>query len=333
MQWSDIVKKCTKWPIWKKFSTVVQHQTQGERDALNSFTIGNASCRLNCIESNHQNTDIFVRSITSDSSHVNISVTFSEKKIHPFFVQEVLSMLCSTISLLTSAFIMEPISLKGLHDSSSTPRIPLPAPRREIQFAAPVVSVSPDHASAIHAVISTGWDGILGALGMADDMRSIPFYEFTSSLVPAAELARFYTDSMPRLNLPGLTHATFSLEDILENPTMMKQYEMIISRQQVPQLKRSQSFVHTVRRRLTVGPGSQSPAPNQSPRRIRGGSEGSSMESMTTGSSQSDEEHYDEVPPMMPFPQRRMTGIKTTPQVKKRSSVFLGKMKLGSTGA
>ncbi|KAM0815543.1 hypothetical protein AB5N19_01342 [Seiridium cardinale] len=332
MQWSEIVKKCTKWPVWKKFSTVVQHQHQGERDALSSFTIGSATCRLNCIESNHQNTDVFVRSITSGASHVNISLTFSEKKIHPFFVQEVLTMLCSTIPLLTSAFIMEPISLKGLHDNSATPKIPLPAVKREVQIAAPVVSVSPDHASAIHAVISTGWDSILGALGMAEDMRSVPFCEFTSSLVPAAELARYYTDSMPRLNLPGLAHATFSLEDILENPTMMKQYEMIISRQQLPQLKRSQSFVHTVRRRLTVAAGPQSPAPAQSPKKVRGSSEGSSMDSMTTGSSQSDEEHYDEVPPMMPVPQRRKAPVKTF-EVKKRSSMFLGKMKLGSVGA
>ncbi|KAH6639924.1 hypothetical protein BKA67DRAFT_587913 [Truncatella angustata] len=333
MQWSDIVKKCTKWPAWKRFSTVVQHQNQGERDAMINFTIGNAACKLNCIESNHQNTDVFVRSMTSGSSHVNISLTFSEKKIHPFFAQEVLSMLCSTISLLTSAFIMEPISLKGLHDNSTTPRIPLPAVKREVQFATPVVSVSPDNASAIHAVISAGWDGILGALGMAEDMRSIPFYEFTSSLVPAAELARYYTDSMPRLNLPGLVHATFSLEDILENPTMMKQYEMIISRQQGPQLRRSQSFVHTVKRRLTVTGGRISPSPTQSPRRIRGSSEGSSMETMTNGSSQSDEEHYDEVPPLMSTPQRKATGAKAFEMKKKRSSMLLGKMKLSSAAA
>lgn len=332
VQWSDIVKKCTDWPAWKKFSTVVQHQNQGERDALSSFTIGNAACRLNCIESNHQDTDVFVRSITSGPSHVNISLTFPEKKIHPFFAQEVLGMLCSTISLLTSAFIMEPISLKGLHENSTASRIPLPLPKRDIQFAAPVISVSPEDASAVHTVISTGWDGILGALGLTDNIRSVPFYEFTSSLVPAAELARYYTDSMPRLNLPGLVHATFSLEDILENPTMMKQYEMIISRQQAPQLKRSQSFVHTVRRRLTVAASPVSPIPNSSPKRIRGSSGGSSMESMTTGSSQSDEEHHDEVPPLMPIPQRRKTGAKP-PEMRKRSSLFLGKMKLGSVGA
>lgn len=337
MQWSDIVKKCTNWPVWKKFSTVVEHQNHSDRDGpMSSFNIGSVACRMNCIESNHQNTDIYVRSTKTGSTYVNISLTFSERKMHPFFVQEVLSMLCATISLLTSAFIMEPISLRGLHDNGSTPRIPLPAPRRDVQFAAPVVSVSPDHASAIHAIISSGWNSILGAQGVADDVRSVPFYQFTSSLVPAAELARYYTDSMPRLNLPGLAHATFALEDILENPTMMKQYEMIISRQQVPQqLRRSSSFVHTVRRRLTVtgGPGPNSPGASSSPiRKTRGGSAGSSMESMTTGSSQSDEEHYDEVPEMVAPPQRRRTAAKPF-EVKKRSSMLFGKMKLSSTGA
>ncbi|KAK6193368.1 Plasma membrane permease, mediates uptake of glycerophosphoinositol and glycerophosphocholine [Pestalotiopsis sp. IQ-011] len=333
MQWSEIVKKCTKWPIWKKFSTVVEHDNQIDRDGINSFNIGSAACRLGRIESNHQNTDIFVSSSTSGSTHVNISLTFSEKKILPFFVQEVLSMLCSTISLLTSAFIMEPISLRGLHDNGSTSRIPLPVMRRDVQFAAPVISVSPDKASAVHAIITSSWNSILGTLGVADDLRAVPFYQFTSSLVPAAELARYFTDSMPRLNLPGLAHATFTLEDILENPTMMKQYEMIIARQQVPQLKRSQSFVHTVRRRLTVAGGPTSPGPNPSPgRKTRGGSAGSSMESMTTGSSQSDEEHYDEVPEMVP-PQHRRRAVAKPFEVKKRSSMLFGKMKLSSTGA
>lgn len=335
MQWSDIVKKCTNWPIWKKFSTVIQHQTQGERNALGSFSIGAAACSLNCIEANHQNSDIFVRSITSGPSHVNISLTFSERKIQPFFVQEVLGMLCSTISLLTSAFIMEPISLKGLHYNSTTPRLPLPLPKPETHLEAPVVSVSPDNASAIHAVISAGWNTILGALGLTENIRSIPFYELTSTLVPAAELARYYTDSMPRLNLPGLAHVTFTLEDILENPTMMKQYEMIISRQHAPQLKRSESFVHTVRRRLTAAAGPTSPAAYTPPRRTRGSSGGSSggssIESMTTGSSQSDEEQYGGVPAMVVIPQARKTGIKSF-EVKKRSSI-LSKMRLSSVGA
>lgn len=333
MQWSDIVQNCTSWPVWTRFATVVQHQDQGELDALNTFTIGSASCRMNCIEFNHQNTDIFVRSSTSGSSNVSISLTFSEKRIQPPLVQEILSMLCSTISLLTSAFIMEPISLRGLHHSSGTPKTPFPATRRGPATSSPVAPVLPDHAGAIHAVISAGWDTILGAgtLEMAQDIRTVPFYEFTSSLLPAAELARYYTDSMPRLHIPGLAQATFTLDDILENSTMMKQYEMIIGRQQAPALKRSQSFVHTVKRRLTVnaGPGPVSPATGHSPGRCGGSNSGSSLETMTSGSSNSDEDEQDTVAPLTPISPRRRGGMKTL-EVKRRSSILLGKMKKGS---
>ncbi|KAI1840159.1 hypothetical protein JX265_009372 [Neoarthrinium moseri] len=336
MQSSEIIEKCTSWPAWTRFSTVVQHQDHVERDLFNNFTIGSATCKLNCMESNNQNTDIFVRSVTTGSSSVDISLTFSEKKISALFVHDILSMLCSTISLLTSAFIMEPVSLKGLHDNSATSRIPLSVSKQEVQINAPVMSVSPEHAGAIHSIISTGWDSILGAnaLGMAENIRSIPFFEFSSSLVPAAELARYYTDSMPRLNIPGLAHAIFSLEDILENPTMMKQYEMIIARQQVKELKRSQSFVHNMRRALTVNPGPHSPSSNHAPGRHNGSSGGSSMESMTSGSSHSDEEHHDEVPIMTAVGPKKKTmpGFKSL-GAKKKPSMSFGRIKLNSTGA
>lgn len=246
-------------------------------------------------------------------------------------------MLCSTISLLTSAFIMEPIALRGLHNNHG--RIPLASPQQDVQLVAPVMSVSPDHASAIHTVISTGWDVILGAqsLRVTEDIRSVPFYTFSSSLVPAAELARYYTESIGRLNLPNLTHAYFSLEDIIDHPTMMKQYELIISKQIGPQVKRTSSLVQQSWtkniRRLTVSgttpTGTSSSPPPRHARRSDGSTSGRSMESMTTGSSQSDEEH-DEVLPLAAVaqPKRKMTGMMAL-EMKKRSSMILGRMKMG----
>jgi acyl-CoA synthetase (AMP-forming)/AMP-acid ligase II len=347
MPFTDIVSSCTNWPCWTRFSTVVQHQNHGERENLNSnFSMGAATCRLSFLETNQsQNSDLFVRSIMAGTTNVDISLTFSEKRIHPFFAHEVLSMLCSTISLMTSAFIMEPIMLvdmlKTKGNSRSAPRIPLPSVKRDAQIMAPVISVLPDHASAIHTVISTGWDVILGAhsLRVSDDIRSVPFYTFSPSLVPAGELARYYTESMPLLNIPDLAQASFTLEEILDHPTMMKQYELIISKQIVPQLRRNSSFVQrswTKNIRRLAGTGinvgsSSPPPPGQTGNRRSDRSSGNSMESMTTGSSLSDEEMHDEVLPLTPMMMpKRKSGLMSL-EVKKRSSQILGRIKLSQS--
>ncbi|KAK8039988.1 hypothetical protein PG993_008399 [Apiospora rasikravindrae] len=248
MQFIDIVQKCTSWAPWTRFSTVVQHQTRGEaaHGKIRDFAIGNAACKLSPIVSNHVYSDLFVKSVPVPGARIDISLTFCEKRVHSFFADEVLKMLCSTISLLTSAFVMEPLVLKSLNDDASTPnneaasaaapRIPLSPVRSETaaSFPPPVQAVLPDHAGAIHAVISAGWDAVLGASSLArvHDVRSVPFHDIWGSLVAGAELARYYNESMPKLGVPGLENTSFTVEDIMDAPTMMLQYEMIIATQQ-----------------------------------------------------------------------------------------------------
>ncbi|KAK8086111.1 hypothetical protein PG994_001085 [Apiospora phragmitis] len=379
MQFIDIVQKCTSWAPWTRFSTVVQHQTRGEaaHERVRDFAIGNAPCKLSSAMAaqNYVYSDLFVKLVPVAGARIDISLTFCERRMHPVFADEVLKMLCSTISLLTSAFVMEPLVLKGLNDDAITTtnggneaasaggatRIPLSPAHFEAtghggaaSFAAPVQAVLPDHAGAIHAVISAGWDAVLGASSVArvHDVRSVPFYDIWGSLVPAAELARFYNESMPNLGVPGLEHATdFALEDMVDAPTMMLQYEMIIAKLQgvyhparhsaqhghhSATHKRSPSVVLRTKssawgknlKKLTssssatataAGGGIVMPPPTipessgsakstampATPTHARNRSNGSSMESMTTGSSQSDEDEIrDEVSPVLTSPTR-----------------------------
>lgn len=306
MQTSDIVQKCTTWPSWTRFSTIVQHQSQGNKEKLINFTIGNASCKLDCIESSHQESDIFIKSAMSGSANVDISLTFCEKKMQLSFADDVLKMLCSIISLLTSAFVMEPVTLKGLSDNYSTSRIPLPAPKRELRVPSTVESVDPDQARAVHTTISAAWDTVLEAHTLkVSDIRSVPFYEIWGALVPAAELARYYTENVP--TIPGTERTTFTMEEIINHPTMMQQYELIIAKQQqTPQMKRSRSLMlmrstpgwGKNKRKLPLVGNTLHPinaVPENHPTGHRhhkslGSSHSASMESMTMGSSQSDED-------------------------------------------
>ncbi|KAI0833992.1 hypothetical protein F5Y06DRAFT_179312 [Hypoxylon sp. FL0890] len=242
MQTSDIVQKCTSWPSWTRFGTVVYHQNHYEGEKLIDFTIGSANCKLSYAESSHQDSDIFVQSVVSGSDNVDVSLTFCEKRMPTSFAGEVLKMLCSVISLLTSAFVMEPINLKGLSDNYSTSRIPLPAPKRELRVPSTVESVDPDQARAVHTVISAAWDTILEAQSLKiSDIRSVPFYEIWGALMPAAELARYYSENIPRA--PDVERTTFTMEEIIDHPTMMQQYELIIAKQQVAQSRRNKNLV------------------------------------------------------------------------------------------
>ncbi|KAI5920857.1 hypothetical protein F4810DRAFT_713056 [Camillea tinctor] len=301
MQTADIIQRCTSWPGWARFSTVVYNQNRSRQAKVLGFPLGHSTCTLELFESNYQDSDLFVRSFVAGSENVDVSITFCEKKMGFAFVEQVLKMLCSTISLLTSTFVMEPMSLKALNKSYSTLKIPLPAPKRETGLPSSVQAVDPDNARAVHNIISAAWDSILEAQNLkVNDVRSVPFYELWGALMPAAELAQYYTARVPRL--PGLEHKVYTTEEIIEHPTMMQQYELIIAKQQAPQLRRKGSFASWGKniRRLTVrtstpathsnNPTSSGLAPlteNSRPMDSRGSS---SLESLTAGSSNSDDD-------------------------------------------
>ncbi|KAI1654151.1 hypothetical protein F4813DRAFT_371661 [Daldinia decipiens] len=298
MQLSDIIQKATSWPSWTRLSTVIYHKNQIKDAEMIEFTIGNATCKLNYTEINHPPSDIFVKSCMLGPANVDISLTFSEK-ITLSFADEVLGMLCSVISLLTSTFVMEPLYLKGLGDNHSASRIPLPAPKRDPSIPQTVEPVEPDLARTAHTIISSAWDVILEAHSLkVPDIRSVPFYEIWGSLIPAAELAKYYTDNMP--SALGVEQTTYTAEEIVDHPTMMQQYELIIAKHRVPHSRRNRNTMlirtqsvwgRSIRRlpRVSVAPSASAPRSNHRP---MGSS--TSMESMTTGSSLSDDDELKE---------------------------------------
>jgi hypothetical protein len=318
LQTADVIQNCTSWPSWTRFSTVVHHQRQSERYKLLNFTIGEATCTLDMMGLSHEDSDVFVQTMMAGSKQVEVSVTFCEKKIQTFFAEEVLSMLCSTISVLTSDFVMEPMTLKGLNDSYTAPRIPLPAPKRESSVLSPVLTVDPDHARAAHSVVAAAWDAVLGTQNLqVADIRSVPFYEIWGAHMPAAELARFYTQKVPRF--PGLEQKVYTTEEIIDHPTMMQQYELIIAKQQETQLRHRRSFLKRNPstwgkniRKLTVGtgvPAANDPTINSlsapgrlHPHRGLNHHGSSSLDSLSPVSSATDDRELKERAPTPPTP-------------------------------
>lgn len=328
LQTADVIQNCTAWPSWTRFSTVVHHKRQSERYKLLNFTIGDAACTLDMMGLSHEDSDVFVQTIMAGSKQVEVSVTFCEKKIQSFFAEEVLRMLCSTISVLTTPdLVMDSMVLKGLNDSYTTPRIPLPPPKRESSVLSPILTVDPNHARAAHSVIATAWDAVLGTQSVqVADIRSVPFYEIWGAHMPAAELARYYTQKVPRF--PGLEQNVYTTEEIIDHPTMNQQYELIIAKQQQTQLRHGRSFLKRTPsrnpstwgknfRKLTVGTGagvtdatlnSLSAPPRLHPHRGLNTQGKDSLESLSTFSSIADDyEGISTPPPSADGAHRKMT--------------------------
>ena len=56
-----VVEHCTDWPLWARFSTVMQHQNlDGVEEALQGIGFGGARCRLTTFEGQNDPTDILV---------------------------------------------------------------------------------------------------------------------------------------------------------------------------------------------------------------------------------------------------------------------------------
>ncbi|KAI5864131.1 hypothetical protein GGS23DRAFT_619944 [Durotheca rogersii] len=260
MQTADVVRLCTAWPAWARFSTVVCHRDRGAGAGdVDDFAIGDASCSLGCVESAHHAADLFVESVApaersgggggGSGDVADVSLSFCAARVDAAFADAALAMLGAVIAQLAAALVTAPLRLRGLGDSRAAPRIPLAAPggaqkrrgSRGSGTPSPVDPLDPDRARAAHTLVSAAWDAVLDARALGvPDLRAVPFWEIWGALVPAAELARYYSENMaaaaaaaasPGVGGSGEPHA-FAAEDILTHPTMMQQYELVVARQQ-----------------------------------------------------------------------------------------------------
>ncbi|KAI3322858.1 hypothetical protein HD806DRAFT_499540 [Xylariaceae sp. AK1471] len=161
---------------------------------------------------------------------VNVSLTFCAK-IDSLFAKRMLDMLCLTI--------------KSMSEDFSTPIIPLPTPEPKSRIRLSAQPVDPDHAHAIHKTILAAWETVLNVRPPdIPELRLMPFYTIWGELVPAAELARYYTNNLSEV--PGLEGIIFTTQEIIDHPTMLQQYELAIARRQVSRPKHVEGIVTQV---------------------------------------------------------------------------------------
>ncbi|GJD02419.1 non-ribosomal peptide synthetase [Colletotrichum higginsianum] len=292
MGWLDVVEKCTKMPYWTRFSTVVEHRHQdAAREAAAVFNLGGAvKCRFSVHEAASRDVyDLHVVSAQETAAAGDISLTFCENRIPAMFAADALRALCANIELLTSVSMLHPLIPSAADYRDVPPQIPLPRLEMETKpTTAAGAAMSGTHRAAVQAAISRVWTAALDprSLGVPEaQLHNAAFYDLWGSMVPAFQLAEMLTQELPRLGLPGSHHLTVSMEEQQQQqggaPFMDSIAEGAIS-----------GGIRAAR--------PASPVELDGPRRQRLSlaveHDGSSMESLTTGSSRTDEETEDRRP-------------------------------------
>ncbi|KAK4120736.1 hypothetical protein N657DRAFT_579495 [Parathielavia appendiculata] len=237
-----IIEKCTPWPYWTRFSTLVQHQD--EDTAVNpsetkSFHLGAAACKFTITESSAQDVpDLLVRSLVRQANRIEISITFCADRVTEKFAEHALRMLCSTISLLIGVNLTQPIIPCGYQYRGMIKKIPVPAKTSADNLigadSGVIGTLSKDHVKAVQTIISDTWTSILNpsALGVPESqIHNAAFFDLWGSLIPASQMMQQLNQELRQVNVPGAdTNFQVTMEEIVDNPTMLKQFELIASK-------------------------------------------------------------------------------------------------------
>jgi len=91
-----VVDRCTSWPKWTRFSSVVQHQNLDE--AIDGDTVfGATKCRIGCHLPPNDAADIWVWTFPGPDDSVKVEITFSDCTVGPKVAATMLDILCHFI--------------------------------------------------------------------------------------------------------------------------------------------------------------------------------------------------------------------------------------------
>ena len=213
----EVNERCTPWPYWSRFSSVVQHRyKEGLGDAA-KFSLGSADCDVVIEEAAARDLpDLLVSSVQTCHESSDITITFCEGRIPVSFVETVLSMLVSTID-----------SLSAIHDAIIPTSEEIMAGKRQIPL--PYVDISPPtHPQApdtsIQEIVSKAWHDLLDprAHGVPQEhVATASFYDLWGCLIPGHDLAARLTRDLEKYEV------SVSMEEIIENSTQAAQLALI----------------------------------------------------------------------------------------------------------
>lgn len=200
-----------------------------------------------------------------EEEELEVTVSFPEQSVPATLAQEVLNKVCGYVGMLTGFSIMQSVVPTAAQYSTLTRQIPLPLPvfansptsatfGHGVQFSNPFGSggssgvtfaqlegkMSPGQTSTIQSIIEDAWRSTLDprTLGVPEEhVTSAAFYDLWGSLIPAAQLADFLTETIPERLVGDLATNVFggnldgfriTMQEIVNHPTMLGQFELVV---------------------------------------------------------------------------------------------------------
>ncbi|KAG9251659.1 uncharacterized protein F5Z01DRAFT_727838 [Emericellopsis atlantica] len=233
----ELVQKCTDWPYWTRFSTVVHHRPQPPPDGATTLNMGDTTFTHTVIEPGMQDLpDILIQTTTDGPHTVNFELKYSEGRVPSSFAEDALRVLTIAVDMITSYDTIEkPMVQSAIEITRSAPKIP-------VAFGSPIVggdtpkghqSLPHDERQALQSLISAVWSGVIDpkALGVPDDqVHKANFFDLWGSVLPAQTFADRINAEFVKQPIKGLNKLRVTPAEIIEHPTMAAQYELIVKK-------------------------------------------------------------------------------------------------------
>ncbi|KAH8805177.1 hypothetical protein F5884DRAFT_885253 [Xylogone sp. PMI_703] len=206
----QIIERCTTWPRWTRFSSILQH-TNFNLELDEVGTMGEATCQFESFSPPHDVSDMWLWSAPKDNG-VWIDLTYSEA-IPQQLAEDMFDLLCSVIDKMSNNLEITVRTVEELH--ASTFQIPLEIQKEpSSQFLELETDVSP----GAKLIVKNTWKSILG---FGDSRAGIeaetPFFELNGQPIIAAQLASVYRRE-------GIT---ITVEQVIDHPTISSQMHLI----------------------------------------------------------------------------------------------------------
>ncbi|KYK54269.1 hypothetical protein DCS_06226 [Drechmeria coniospora] len=234
-----IVKLCTDWPNWSRFSTVVRHRPQALIDG-STINMENTTFTYSIVEPAAQDIpDILVSSTMISSDKVALALQYSESRVPGDYIETAMGLLIGALKTLTCRktlrlHVFPPAGEYG----SVVPWVVLKGgdtiePLSIADDPSIADWLPKEHRSVLQGYLSSAWNEVLSPASLrlqAEQVHLTRFYDTSGSLMPAYLIADRINRGLRRLDIGGLDMVRVAPDEIIRHPTMGGQMDLVIAK-------------------------------------------------------------------------------------------------------
>lgn len=208
----EVIRKCTHWPRWSRFSSVVQHQNISE---LSRIEVNGNQFEISGYGPLDDSSDLAVLSTAKDG-RVEISLTYSSLAISSAFAQDVIDALCFTLAgFMSSPHAALPAPVELGQKASRIPFEPMAV------FSRPMIipeSISAEEMSLREVFLQRAWKQSLKYEGESGTIPTqVSFFNLGGDLAGTASLSLM-------LRADGYD---VDIETLIDYPTILEQISLL----------------------------------------------------------------------------------------------------------